>query len=236
MVTNRVFALVSLVLASALLGGCATTPTATSSAPVTEWDGLVRQPHPRLDAVFVRPAAQQELAAFRRGILDPVDVSFSSEFESGRRTGINSRGLDATDLAGIRRNLADEFQTVFREELQGGGYQVVDAPGPETLRVSAAIVDLFIAAPEAAQPMGRSRTYTANSGRMTLVLELRDSVTGEILVRAVDAQSARGSGTWTVTNRATNTADARRALRTWARALRVGLDDFHAKANRGASN
>jgi hypothetical protein len=227
MITRRLFAIGSLVLASALLGGCATTPRAVD--PV-EWDGLVRQPHARLSAVFVRPGIQEEMTSFRSVILDPVDVSFAREFENVRRSGRLGRDLNADDLAAIQRGLADQFQQVFREELQSGGYTVVDKPGPETLRVSAAIVDLFIAAPEAAQPVGRSRTYTANSGRMTLVLELRDSVSGEILVRAVDGRSARNTGTWSVTNRATNTADSRRALRTWASALRVGLDEFHAKS------
>jgi hypothetical protein len=74
---------------------------------------------------------------------------------------------------------------------------------------------------------GRSRTYTANSGRMTLVLEVRDSVTGETLARVVDGRSGRTSGVMTVTNRATNTADARRAIRIWARALRDGLDSLY---------
>jgi hypothetical protein len=61
---------------------------------------------------------------------------------------------------------------------------------------------------------------------MTLVLELRDSVTGETLARAVDTRSGRASGIVQITNRTTNTADARRALRVWARALRSGLDSL----------
>ena len=67
---------------------------------------------------------------------------------------------------------------------------------------------------------------------MTLVAELRDSVTGEILARAVDARSGRSSGTWTVTNRVTNTADARRAIGIWATALRQGLDEMYGRARR----
>jgi hypothetical protein len=62
---------------------------------------------------------------------------------------------------------------------------------------------------------------------MTLVLELRDSVTGETLARVVDGQSGRNIGIMTITNRATNTADARRAIRTWAQALRNGLDSLY---------
>ena len=206
------FGIVSLVLASALLGGCATTATQQKA----EWDGLVRQPHPRMAAVFVRPGIQEDMPAFNSVMLDPIDVSFSSEFENNRRAGIRTRRLDADDLAAIQQDVAGLFQQVFREELQAGGYQVVDKPGPETLRVSAAIVDLFITAPEATQSVGRSRTYVADSGRMTLV-------------RAADARSGRSVGTLSIANRATNRADASRAMRIWARALREGLDEFHAR-------
>ena len=110
-----------------------------------------------------------------------------------------------------------------------GGYQLVDEAGPETLRVTAAVVDLYISAPDT-MSAGRSRTYTANSGRMTLVAELRDSVTGEILARAVDARSARSTGSMDITNRVTNTADARRMIRIWARALRQSLDELYGRA------
>jgi hypothetical protein len=77
---------------------------------------------------------------------------------------------------------------------------------------------------------GRSRTYTASTGRMTLVAELRDSMTGELLARAVDARSGRSGGTWQVTNRVTNTADARRAMGIWATALRQALDEMYGRA------
>jgi len=215
-----------MVLGVALLAGCASTaPTGK-----TEWDGLVRQPHPRLSAVFVRPGAAEDMPAFRSVMLDPVSVSFSSDFESGRRSGSVARQMSASDLTAIQTDLAGLFRETFSAELASGGYAVVDQPGPETLRVTAAIVDLFITAPAAAEPIGRSRTYTANTGRMTLVIELRDSVTGELLARAVDAQSARNSGMWTITNRVTNTADARRAIRTWAVALREGLDAVYARS------
>ena len=120
----------------------------------------------------------------------------------------------------------------LRAELARGGYKLVDEAGPDTLRVTAAIVDLYVTAPDT-MTAGRSRTYTANSGRMTLVAELRDSVTGELLARAVDARSARTAGSWGITNRVTNTADARRAMGIWATALRQALDDMYGRAQAG---
>jgi hypothetical protein len=218
----RLFRPLALVACAAVLAGCASTPQKE------EWDGLVRQPNTRLNAVFVRPDA--EIVAYRSVMLDPVEVSFARNWEPNRggRSGLGR--LNADDLAAIQAELAALFRETVRAELARGGYELVDVAGPDTLRVTAAIVDLYISAPDTMAP-GRNRTYTANSGRMTLVAELRDSTTGELLARAVDARSGRGAGTWQVTNRVTNTADARRAMGVWATALRRALDDMYGRAS-----
>ena len=212
------------VLCAAALTGCASTQT----APAEEWDGLVRQQGTRLGAVFVRPDA--EIVAYRSVMLDPVEVSFARNWDPNRGGRSQVNRLDAADMAAMQASLADLFRETFRAELERGGYQLVDAAGPDTLRVSAAIIDLYVTAPETTSA-GRTRTYTVNSGRMTLVAELRDSTTGEILARAVDTRSARSSGVWTVANRVTNTADARRAMGIWARALRESLDEMYGRAS-----
>jgi hypothetical protein len=206
-------------LAAIVIAGCAT----TQSGPA-EWDGLVRQPSTRLDAVFLRPDA--EIPSYTNIILAPATVQFARNWDPNRGGRSLSRRLDAADITAIKDSLATMLGDTFREELAAGGYQVVAEPGPDTLLVIPAIVDLYVAAPDT-MSAGRSRTYTANSGRMTLVLELRDSVTGETLARVVDGQSGRNVGIMTITNRATNTADAQRAIRTWARALRSGLDGLY---------
>lgn len=222
------FASWMLVLASLLLAGCASAP----STPATEWDGLVRQPNQRLDAVFVRPGAAEAIGGFRNVKLDIVSVSFASDFDPTRGNRGSARRLNADDLVAIKDNLAEMTREIVSAELTSGGYTLVDAPGPDTLLVSAAIVDLFITAPDP-QSAGRTRTFTADSGRMTIVLELRDSVTGELMARVVDQQTGRRDGTWSITNRVTNTADARRAIRNWAIALREGLDVLKARSGRG---
>lgn len=202
-----------------MVAGCAT----TQSGP-TEWDGLVRQPGNRLNAVFVKPDA--EIPTYPSIILAPAEVQFARNWDPNRGGRSMSRRLDTADIVAIKDNLAAMFGEIFKEELAAGGYQIVTEPGPDTLIVIPAIVDLFIAAPDTTSAVS-GRTYTANSGRMTLVLELRDSVTGETLARIVDTQSGRSSGILTVTNRVTNTADARRAIGVWAQALRSGLDSLH---------
>lgn len=206
-------------LAAIVVAGCATTQRGPA-----EWDGLVRQPNTRLDAVFLKPDA--EIPSYANIILAPAAVQFARNWDPNRGGRSNSRNLDTADVVAIKDNLAATFAEIFREELTAGGYQIVTEPGPDTLLVVPALIDIYITAPDTMSP-GRSRTYTANSGRMTLVLEIRDSVTGETLARVVDGRSGRTSGVMTVTNRATNTADARRAIRIWAQALRNGLDSLY---------
>lgn len=212
-------ALVSCAVACILVAlGCA----GRRPAPVADWDGLVRQPGSRLGAVWLKPDA--DLAAYRSVLLDPLQVSFARDWAPNRR----SRGsLGARNAQAIEDNLATLFREVFRAELASGGYALVDAPGPDTLRVTPAVIDLYVTAPDAATT-GRTRVYTANAGRMTLVLEARDSESGELLARAIDTQSGRRAGDLAIANRTTNTADARRVIAIWARALRAGLDGLRA--------
>jgi hypothetical protein len=212
-----------LALGAVTLAGCATPQPSGKQ----EWDGLVRQSGGPLRAVFVKPDA--EIVAYRNVMLDPVQISFARNWEPNRGGRSQLNRLDAGDIAAIQTRLAELFRETFRAELERGGYQLVDTAGPDTLRVTPAIVDLYITAPDN-MPPGRARVYTANAGRMTLVAELRDSLTGEILARAVDTRSARNSGTWQVTTSVTNTQDARRAITVWATALRQALDEMYGRA------
>jgi hypothetical protein len=214
-------------LCATTLAGCAT----SRSTPAEEWDGLVLRPGTRLNAIFVKPDA--DIVAYRNVLLDPVQVSFARDWDPNRGGRSSARRLNANDLTAIKTDVAELFRETFRAELARGGYLLVDEPGPDTLRVTAFIIDLYVTAPDTRAP-GRTRTYTANSGRMTLVAELRDSETGEILARAVDSRRGRSTGTLNVTNSATNTADARRAMGIWATALREGMDEMYGRANQAA--
>lgn len=220
---RTVFLLV-VAMAATLVVGCAS-PGATLP---NEWDGLVLRPGTRLGAVFVKPGA--EIVGYTSVLLDPLLVTFSTSWDPNSSRRGQVRRFNAADVAAIKDQLAELFQETFRAELARGGYALVDKPGPDTLRVTPAVVELYITAPDAGS-FGRSRTYVADSGRMTLVAELRDSVTGEVLARAVDTQSGRAFGTMTWTNRVTNTADARNAIGVWASALRRALDDVYGRSN-----
>jgi hypothetical protein len=69
-----------------------------------------------------------------------------------------------------------------------------------------------------------NRTYTTSAGQMTLVLELVDATTGDVLARVVDSQQDFDTARMQWTNSVTNRAAADRILRMWAKRLREGLD------------
>ncbi len=68
---------------------------------------------------------------------------------------------------------------------------------------------------------------------MTLYLELYDSVTGDLIAKALDrkADNAHNQGFYTWANSVTNKAAADRILKGWANILLTGLNEAHENAS-----
>jgi hypothetical protein len=212
---RRVFFKLALACVAALV-----MPAFAAAQPPGEWDGLVLRPSSAVDLLYVRPEAS--LAGYKRVRLEPLQVSFHQDWNPNRTRHGTSR-LTAADFDNIKTSLANTFATTATSELARGGYAVVTEPGEDVLDVTPLIVNLIITAPDT-QTAGRTRTYTANPGQMTLVAELRDSETGQILVRVADNQRARSTGIFQWTTSVSNTAAARQIITGWAATLRRQLD------------
>ena len=95
------------------------------------------------------------------------------------------------------------------------------------LAVKPAIFDLDILAPVPGDmPATMAKVYTKGVGSATLMIELYDSPTGQLLARAFDQKSSESNrSTWGVPrNEASNTGDARRAFADWSAMLARGLE------------
>ena len=102
------------------------------------------------------------------------------------RTG-SSLKLSAQEKETIRTGVAKLVEEEFAREIQAGGrYPVVTETAPDVLRVRAGIVNLYINAPDTGP--GRSRTIVSSAGEMTLIAELTDSASGQVLARVADRQ------------------------------------------------
>jgi len=125
----------------------------------------------------------------------------------------------------IKGNLAKEFQAVFKKTLEDGGYEVVDQAAEDVLLVRPAIINLDVNAPDTMNA-SRSRSFTSTAGEMTLYIEIYDSVTGDLIAKALDRRmdtSRNGFYTWT--NSVTNSAAAKRILGGWASILLDALNE-----------
>ena len=217
--TNRIVIL----LASTLL---LTSAFAASKADLEEamsHDGLQRIKVKGVDLAYARPGAS--LAAYSKVMIDPIEVAFRKDWDP---TKAGSRmKLDSGERENIKSGVAKIVYDEFVKELQTKStYQVVQVAGPDVLRVKASVINLYVNAPDT-MSAGRSRTYTVSAGEMTLVAELFDSETGEVLARAIDRREARDTGMMTLTNSVVNASEARAIASSWARILRSRLDAAH---------
>jgi hypothetical protein len=194
------------------------------------WDGLSRVKGKRLDDVFLLPGA--DFSGYNSVMLLPVAVAMQKNWERdiNNQTRGTSRKVTPDEVTKLREEVAKNVIEIFAEELKKGGYQVVTAPGPNTLSLQVVIADLYINAPEGLQESGgRSKSYTFEAGSAMVALEARDAQTNQLLGRAVDRRDARSSGSLTWTTSVSNRADFRNLFRTWAKILVKGMDDLKEK-------
>ena len=209
-------------LGTTLLIGCGS----TTSAPDTTHDGLVRLDDTEFGVVYAKPGVA--LDGYQRFAVHHCEVSFRKNWlrdqNSTRRSA--TQRVTEDDMDSIRASLAKlceaEFLTVLADEPT---YNVVgeEDADAETLLLRPNIINLDVVAPDVQSP-GISRTYTTESGEMTLFLEVADAVTGETLYRVVDRRRNLNSMRLQWSNSVTNTSDAKRILNAWGRQFREGLD------------
>lgn len=217
---RRLISAVLLTLVANTVCGCATEPDDVAESSVAA-EGLVRSRVAGLQQVFARPDA--DLSAYDSVLLDPIEVSFRKHWDPAPA----GRTITAEEKREIREGLARILREEFTRELaRTDRYRVVDSPGEHVLRIKAEIRDLQINAPDLPRP-GIIRTYTLSAGEMTLVAELRDAPTGELIARVVDRKRDPESARFELTTRVDNVAAARRAAAHWATILREQLDAAH---------
>jgi hypothetical protein len=126
-----------------------------------------------------------------------------------------------------KASLTEIVTAAFRAELEKSkNFTFADGPGPDVLIIVGGLHDIVSRVPP--DMVGRGETYLSSVGEATLVLEARDSLSGETIYRAIDRRSAeRAGGPMTMSNTVTSKAEVRRLAQRWASRLREGLDSIH---------
>lgn len=221
----------AMTLSVAMLSGAASAAvtaaggaTADAGPSATSWDGLVRVPSKNLKLVYMLPGA--DFRAYTKVMIDTPEVDFvkgwrqkmndSYDFNMG-----TTSKADALQIAAAYRK---GFDDILVKAFEKGGYQIATAPGPDVLRVSTALFNLYIAAPETVTATNENSVRTSEAGSVSLLIEVRDSESGQVLGRALDAQVAGINDEYLPRSTVTNRADFGQIAEQWARTAVKGLD------------
>lgn len=172
----------------------------------TTVDTYRKVPGSRVDSAYAKPGVN--FSRYRK--LQPVPLEIY--FYEGQAE------PDPEDLARLRQI----FRTAFLAAI-GDDYLIVDEPGPDVLHVRASLVDLELSSVPAEMPFqGRAAALVAE-GHLTFFMELSDSLSGEVLVRAADKEKDAGPvGVAAATKRDWERTTV--AAEYWARLFRDFLD------------
>ena len=217
-------ALVRLV-ATVIAVGTISAPVAAVNAPV-EWDGLRRVASKRMNLVYVQPGA--DFRGYSKVIVEPTEVAFHKDWRRNYNSstrGLSQRISEQELQKAVSRGVAAASE-IFTKEWAQAGYQIVDMPAADVLRVKTAILNISVNAPER-NSASHSYTFSDEAGRATLVIEARDSQTGALLGRAVDQELA-GDSTVGWRTSAGNRADFRDLAESWARDAVRGFGELQA--------
>lgn len=202
---------------AATAGPCA----AAGDPPEFTLEGLQLIEDSNLALVYAEPGV--DLARYSRIYLDTPYVAFKKNWKNIQNRSAAVRVTD-DDMDKIKAELSTLFMEVFSKTLEEGGYELASGPADDVLGVKPAIINLDVVAPDVNSP-GITRSYSETAGEMTLYMELYDSVSGDLLAKALDRKADRRTGYFQWRNRVTNRAAANRILEVWAGVLKEGLDD-----------
>lgn len=176
-------------------------------------DGLhrVNTPDDNPGVLYVK-APRPRLYEFDSLVLAPVNIQY------GKRT---RRPRQAEELA-----IARHFRSSLAEELAGSsGWQVVPDPGDGVLKLEIAALGLELP-DEALDESGATTTFVGPGGEVTIVMTLRNSLTGEPLLRFVERRVLPG-GHYAAAN-TLGVERVNRAFDRFALDTRTNLETFHA--------
>jgi hypothetical protein len=200
--------------------------TASAADAPESWDGLIQVKPKRMDAAFLLPGA--DFRPYTKLMIDPTQVAFQKDWM--KRINQDRRPSDRVSEEDAQKILAaarSNFDDVFVEAFTKAGYTIVNAPAADVLRISTAVINLYINAPDT-MSAGRTYSFTAEAGEATLVIEVRDSLTGALMGRVLDRRDTRGSAGMQMSTSVSNQAEFRALFKQWASTAVKGIDELKA--------
>ncbi len=210
----------AIVLAAFLLAGCVSQPEPhRAPAAARSFDGLVPLEGTLMTQVWVREGFR--LDGYQKVILENAGIRYRP-LTGTQDDAAAGYAIGPEQKAELKRLINEEFDRA----LDRLTLPQVTEPGPDVLRVRGYLLDVVSRIPP--DDAGVDRYHIESVGQATFVVELIDSQTDAVLVRALDTRSASTPGETYRSTRASNRAQVRRLIARWADLLVDALNDLTA--------
>jgi hypothetical protein len=189
------------------------------------FDGLHKVDRTVMDDVWVKP--DLDLAQYNKIYLSDITVSFKDvDDKSSRLYNRMNRSNDYTISNKNKEKISKEIKSALKKQLAKlKGFESADKAGDDVLSIEAFVIDIVSHVP----PLDYRKTdiYLRSAGEATLILEFRDSISNEILIRAIDQRDAeQPGGTLKKATPITNITEFRKLANDWGRILRKRLEEI----------
>jgi hypothetical protein len=213
-------AFIGLAIAAGIALGCAPKQPTMQSGPAAEitHDGLHRVDNAGFAAVWVKPGAN--LGRYSKIL--PMEPTFHYRTVQGSGRSSGDYEVPERRREDFERIVKESFRKSFEKSKY---YTMATEPGPDTLVLLGAIHDIVSHVPQ--ERGERSDTFVSEIGEATIVLELRDSESHEVLARAAERRSVTPTRELTWSSSVSSASEIRKVAALWGGKLRDQLDALH---------
>jgi len=197
------------------LVACGPQPTQPLPTGDVNVEGLREVSARNFESAFVRPGL--DFSRYNKLMVNELELAFRTPDRSQ-----NQFPLGEDQKTRFRAAMA----VAFGEELgQLQNLELVTEPGPDVLDLNVRVQDIVAGTPGTrVGAMGRASFALETEGQMTLVLEIRDSESEEVLIRVFDRRAVEGAAMLSGDNVISTWEGVERLVARWASRAREGLD------------
>ena len=200
---------------SVALCACAPLPTQPTGQVNVYYEGLEQVDSRGFDVAFVRPGT--EFRAYTGLLVDEPELAFRTPDRTKQQFPLTKDQKNR-----FRDLLAQKFRTELAMSKQ---LKLVEEAGPDVLRLRVRVQDILASLPpRSIGNVGLAGFVLEAIGEATIVLELRDSQSEEILARAADTRAIEGAAILQKGGPLTSWSEVETLCERWASTVRKRLD------------
>lgn len=219
---------------AALFSALALLPAASAMAgDLPSTGGLVETKVRGLDEAWLR--SDVDFSSYGLISVEPVQINYSDNWKRSyrNRSGRAGRHIDAADLDKVVARMAEEFDRAFPQALANRGVTLATQDQPAQLLLRPKLIKFWLNHPDVPAPT-RTEVLVDHAGEATLVLELLNARSGELIGWVRDRRETRNNQRFRRATRIYNRTEFRQLFQTWARITATELD--RSRSERRADN